>query len=93
MPKTKIEIIQGDGKPDLTLEPFFRGREEARLIHLLQSPIYRRALALYFDRHGCLHCGRKDRPHKGHLLCDKCYGIVRRELKEYEREIEERMHP
>ena len=58
--RTKVEILPGTAKPDLTLEPFFRGREEARLVQLLQSPIARRALLVYFDRHGCLHCGRKD---------------------------------
>lgn len=89
----KIEIIQGAPKPDLTLEPFFRGREEARLVHLLQNPIARRALLVWFDRNGCLHCGRKDRPHKAHSLCDRCWARMRRELKQIEREIEEGMHP
>lgn len=86
--RTKVEILQGEGRPDLTLEPFFRGREEARLVHLLQSPAARRALRVYFDRHGCLHCGCTNRPHAAHLLCHRCDKKVRYELKEIEREIE-----
>lgn len=89
--RTKVEILPGTAKPDLTLEPFFRGREEARLVHLLQSPIARRAFLVYFDRHGCLHCGRKDIDHAAHLLCRRCNAKVRYELKCIEREIEEEM--
>lgn len=89
--RTKVEIIAGEATPDLTLEPFFRGREEARLVHLLQSPIARRALLVWFDRHGCLHCGRKDAFHAGHLLCDRCNHKVRYELKAIEREVEAEM--
>lgn len=89
--RTKVEILSGAAKPDLTLEPFFRGREEARLVHLLQSPIHRRALLVHFERHGCWHCGRKDLPPGGHLLCVKCYQATRYELKSIEREIEAEM--
>lgn len=89
--RTKVEVIPGTAKPDLTLEPFFRGREEARLVHLLQSPIARRALLVYFDRHGCLHCGRKDVPHCAHLLCRTCHHRVHYELKQIEGEIESEM--
>lgn len=89
--RTKVEILSGAAKPDLTLEPFFRGREEARLVHLLQSPTARRALLVWFDRHGCLHCGRKDAPHASHLLCRACDHKVRYELKGIEREIEAEM--
>lgn len=71
--RTKVEILQGEGKPDLTLEPFFRSREEGQLIRLLQSEPERKKYAVFFERHGCYKCGRRDLPHAAHAHCTKCY--------------------
>jgi hypothetical protein len=86
--KTKVEIIRGDGKSDLTLEPFFRTAEEARLIRSLQSIPAQRKFRVFFERFGCFKCGRRDVPCKGHMLCVDCYGRATHALKQIEKEIE-----
>jgi hypothetical protein len=48
----------------------------------------RKAVAVYFERHGCLHCGGRGLPHAGHALCSKCYRRVRYDLEKIEREIQ-----
>jgi hypothetical protein len=85
---TKVEILRGDGKPDLTLEPFFRTREEAKLIRLLQSMPERRKYAVYFERNGCYKCGRRDVPHQAHAHCLQCYKQAHREFENIKKEIE-----
>jgi uncharacterized Fe-S cluster-containing radical SAM superfamily protein len=85
---TKVELLRGDGKPDLTLEPFFRGREEAKLIRLLQSVPERRKYSVFFERFGCFRCQRRDFPHACHALCSKCYAWARREFDNIRKEIE-----
>jgi hypothetical protein len=85
--RTKIEILPAEQRPDLTLEPFFRSREEARLIELLTSLPSRRKYAVYFERYGCYKCGRRDVPHAAHAHCADCYGRAHRQFKKIEREI------
>jgi hypothetical protein len=85
--RTKVEILQGEQRPDLTLEPFFRSREEARLIELLRSVPSRRKYAIYFERHGCYKCGRRDVPHNSHAHCNKCYAQARSEFMKIEADI------
>ena len=85
--RTKVEILQGDERPDLTLEPFFRNQEEARLIELLRSVPARRKYAVYFERHGCYKCGRRDLPHTGHAHCSRCYAREHKEFMKIEAEI------
>lgn len=85
--RTKVEIIGPEPKLDLTLEPFFRTREEARLIKLLQSANSGRKYALFFERHGCLRCRRRDLPHDSHSLCTKCRRWAYYEFSKIEKEI------
>jgi len=85
---TKVEILRGDGKPELTLEPFFRTREEAKLIRLLQSVPERRKYAVFFERHGCYKCGRRDRPHASHAHCKSCYSLAHDEFAKIKKQIE-----
>jgi hypothetical protein len=87
--RTKVEILQGEQRPDLTLEPFFRSKEETRLIELLRSVPSRRKYAVYFERHGCYKCGRRDLPHVAHAHCWKCYARARREFMKIEAEIKQ----
>ncbi|MGA8222315.1 MAG: hypothetical protein WB780_11730 [Candidatus Acidiferrales bacterium] len=85
--RTKVEILPGEQRPDLALEPFFRNREEARLIDLLRSVPSRRKYAIYFERHGCYKCGRRDVPHAAHAHCAKCYSRERGVFMRIEAEI------
>ena len=85
--RTKVEILGPEPKPDLTLEPFFRTREEARLIRLLQSLPSRRKHAVFFERHGCFRCRRRDLPHASHALCTSCYQWARYEFSKIEKEL------
>ena len=86
--RTKVEILESEPKLDLTLEPFFRTREEAHLIRLLQSLPSRRKHAVFFERHGCFRCGRRDLPHASHSLCTKCRRWAYNEFAKIEREIQ-----
>jgi hypothetical protein len=87
--KAKIEIIQGAPKPDLTLEPFFRTREEEQLIRLLQSVASIRKFAIVFEKHGCIRCRSRAFPHAGCAMCAKCrrwfYYEISKALKEIAR--------
>jgi hypothetical protein len=85
--RTKVEILPSEQRPDLTLEPFFRGREEAHLVRLLRSVPARRKYAVYFDRHGCYKCGRRDVLHFAHAHCAACYMLARGEFLKIEAEI------
>ena len=85
--RPRVEVIQGDPKPDLTLEPFLRSREEAQLIKLLQSIPSRRKYGIFFDRHGCFHCGRRDVPHAASGCCEKCRRWAYYEMQKIEKEL------
>lgn len=85
--KTKVEILHGPEKPDLTLEPFFRSAEEAQLIRLLQSIPAVRKFAVVFERYGCLRCGSREFPHASHALCTKCRRWFYYEIKKAEKDI------
>jgi hypothetical protein len=86
--RTKVEILGPEPKLDLTLEPFFRTREEARLIKLLQSVPSRLKYGVFFERHGCFRCGRRDLPHSSHALCTKCRRWAYYEFSKIEKELE-----
>ena len=85
--RTKVEILGPEPKLDLTLEPFFRTREEARLIRLLQSLPSRLKHAVFFERHGCLRCGQRNLSHASHGLCTKCRRWVYYEMTKIEKEL------
>lgn len=85
--KPKIEVISGEPKPDLILEPFFRSAEETKLIRLLQSVASVRKFAVVFDRHGCLRCHSREFPHAGQGLCAKCRRWFAYEVKKAENDI------
>jgi hypothetical protein len=85
--RTRVEILRGPEKPDLTLEPFLRSAEEARLIRLLQSIPAIRKFAVVFDRRGCLCCHSREFPHAGLSLCTKCRRQFYYEVKKAERDI------
>jgi hypothetical protein len=85
--RTKVEVLGSEPRLDLTLEPFLRSSEEARLIRLLQSIPSRRKFAVFFERHGCLHCGRRDVPHEASALCAKCRRWAYYEVSKIEKEL------
>lgn len=85
--KVTVEILGPEKRPDLTLEPFLRSREEARLIKLLQSIPDRRAFAVFFERHGCFHCGRRDVPHAASACCAKCRRWAYYEMSKIKKEL------
>jgi hypothetical protein len=85
--KPKIEVISGEPKPDLTLEPFFRSAEETKLIRLLRSVASVRKFAVVFERNGCLRCQSREFPHAGQGLCAKCRHWFACEVKKAENDI------
>lgn len=85
--KTKVEVLGATPRLDLTLEPFLRSREEARLIKLLQSIPSHGKYAELFRRHGCFHCGRRNVPHAAGWCCEKCRRWAYNEAKKVEKEL------
>ena len=86
--KITVEILNGERRPDLILEPFLRSREEARLIKLLQSIPEQRLRAILFERHGCFRCRRRNVPHAGAWLCTKCRRWAYYEASKVRKELE-----
>ena len=69
-------LLGGEVKPpeDTTdLDPFFRSRGDSNRIRQAQSPSQRAKWALYFERFGCLLCGRKTSPHASNGMCHQCF--------------------
>ena len=85
--KVKVEVLRGEGHPDLTLEPFFRSREEVRLIRLLQSTSSLHRFSVFFERHGCLRCRRRDVRHMSNGLCEPCRRWFYYEIRKIEKEL------
>jgi hypothetical protein len=73
--------------PSVDLRISFHNRGDEALIRKLQSITGRRAVAIYFERNGCLHCGGRALPHAGNALCTKCRRHVYYELDKIEKEI------
>ena len=85
--RTKVEVLGPEPRLDLTLEPFLRSHEEARLIKLLQSVSSRRKFSVFFERHGCFHCGVRNVPHAVSGCCQKCRRWAYYEMSKIEKEL------
>jgi len=68
-------------RDQFVFEPFFRSRQEAYEIRRLQTVPERRVWAVRFERHGCLLCKTRERPHGAIGFCAPCYAKVGQELK------------
>jgi hypothetical protein len=75
---------------DLKFEPFFRSKRLCDEIHRHQSVFERNRWRLYFERHGCLVCARRDVPHNSLGMCGRCYLRTRARLVAIERKFSHR---
>ena len=82
--KPPIEVLGPLPRVDLRLT--FHTREEEALIRRLQKIPERRALAVVYERHGCLRCG-SHAPHASNWLCGKCRRWAYYELSKADRYI------
>jgi hypothetical protein len=69
-------------RDEFMFEPFFRTRQVAYEIRRLQTVPERKKWGIFFDRHGCLACHKRDQPHASNGLCTACHGRVFQQLKE-----------
>lgn len=66
---------------EVLLEPWFLPKEIAdEILRLLPIP-HRKRWAKYFEKWGCIACGRKDVIHAGNGFCDLCRHRIRSRLK------------
>jgi predicted class III extradiol MEMO1 family dioxygenase len=83
--RASIEVLPPLPRLDLRLS--FCNREEEALRRKIQTISERRAVAVFFERNGCLHCGGRTLPHAGNALCTKCRRHIYYELDKIEKEI------
>ena len=74
-------------REEFVFEPWFRTRRVAQEIRKLQTVQERNAKAIYFERHGCIHCHTKDRPHYSSGICTGCYHPILAKLNAIAREL------
>jgi len=67
-------------KEDLIFEPFFRSRQVSFAIWRLQSVPEMKKWSVYYERHGCYHCGKSERPHASCGVCSACRQWTQKEL-------------
>ena len=82
---TSVEILPPLPRPDLRLA--FCDRQGETLRRKIQAIPEARAVAIYFERNGCLHCHGRALPHAGHGLCTKCRRRLYYEYDKIEKEI------
>jgi hypothetical protein len=68
------------------LEPWFPSRAVATEIMKRQACFHRRKFGLYFEKHGCLVCGTKKKPHQSHSMCGTCHAKFVTRLKQIEKD-------
>lgn len=81
----EVEVLGPLPRIDLRLA--LHTREEEALIRRLQNIPERRAVAVLFERNGCIHCGTRKLPHAGNALCTKCRRHFYYELDKIDKEI------
>jgi len=84
-PAVEVEVLEPLPRMDLRLS--FRTRDEEKLIRRLQKIPERRAVAILFERRGCLHCHSHSVPHAANGLCAKCRRQLYYELAKIDGEI------
>jgi hypothetical protein len=84
--KPPVEVLPPAPRLDLPIS--FATREEETLVRKLQTIPERKAVAIWFERNGCLKCGGHSFPHAGNALCTKCrrrfyyeIGLIEQEIK------------
>jgi hypothetical protein len=68
-------------RDEFIFEPFFRTRQVATEIRRLQTVPERRKWSIYFERHGCVSCLKRDQPYASSGFCNKCHARVFRALR------------
>jgi hypothetical protein len=67
--------------------PWFVPMNVFRQIQAMLPRYYHDRLRLYFDRHGCMRCKRKDRLYFGSGFCRVCLPLVTDRLKQIDKEM------
>jgi hypothetical protein len=83
--RSAVEVLPPVPRLDLPIS--FATREDEMLIRRLQTIPERKAVAVWFERNGCLKCGGHGLPHAGNALCTKCRKRFYDELEKIKKEI------
>lgn len=67
-------------------EPGFHTREASNELRRHQVMFDRRKWALYFEKWGCQHCGKKNVGHGSNGHCRKCHTLISQRMAQIKRE-------
>lgn len=68
--------------------PWFLTKEVMRKVEALLPYYYHTRFRFYFDRYGCVRCGKKDVEYCGCGLCLPCNGLINDRLKRTDQAME-----
>jgi hypothetical protein len=68
-------------KIDMPLVPWFCSNDMIHQLRQILPPAYHKRFSAYFQRYGCIRCGRKDRVYRASGLCLPCHGLITDRLK------------
>jgi hypothetical protein len=74
-------------RDDLIFEPFFRSQQVTFEIRRLQTVPEIKKWTVFYERYGCHHCGKSERPHGACGFCSTCRLRVYRQLRGIDREL------
>lgn len=77
----KTSLVKSVALPPERLQPWFRSKKKAIEIRRTQTPLETKKWSLYFSEHGCIACGKRDRPHRALGFCQPCYNTIDFRLK------------
>jgi hypothetical protein len=74
-------------RDDFIFEPFFRSQQVTFEIRRLQTVPEIKKWSVFYERHGCHHCGKSERTHAACGFCSACRPRVYGQLRGIEREL------
>ena len=78
---TRKKALVADTADTRLFQPWFRSKKKAVEIRRTQTPLETKKWSLYFSEHGCIACGKRDRPHCALGFCQPCYNTIDFRLK------------
>jgi hypothetical protein len=79
-------VAEAQASQSATLEPWFQSPAVAAEIRWHEAIFQQRKWSLYYEKHGSIVCGKKERPHCSRGFCNRCQQNVINRLIAIERE-------
>ena len=86
--RTPVILETETSQEDLRFQPWFLTREAANAIRSLQTMAEKLKWPKYYEKHGCVRCGKNKTPHGSNGFCAKCRMFVASKLQLIINEIE-----